>query len=76
MDKAPNCFLNSYFYTHRLVQVSDLIGEVSLWNDAETTGQSVKNGWTWSTQPQMGHLCYILSPQDSRTIVEEKAQRL
>lgn len=56
------CFWNSYLHPHRLMWLSNLIWEVSLYSGEQvrhkhTAGQSAENKCLWRAQPHMGHLC-------------------
>lgn len=53
--------LNSYVYSHRLVQNSKLIREVSLCCvGSYHTSQHAENKWLCKAQSQMGHLFHLL----------------
>lgn len=75
MDTVTNYSLNSCLCTHKLVQLSDFIGEISFlpWTVVNaktlTADQSAEN--TLSAHPQMGH-----HPSRLRDLVKEGRKKL
>lgn len=64
--------LNSYLFTHRLAQHSDLGGEVSLCGEWKSMYKlATGNKGQWSAQQQMGHLCQALPSQAQEPLQRE-----
>lgn len=67
--------LNSYLFTHRLAQHSDLGGEVSLCGEWKSMYKlATGNKGQWSAQQQMGHLCQALPSQAQEPLQREGRQ--